>query len=211
MTQVQTKTTTDILAEQLAALSADIKPKVGKTARETAEGIASSYIRTEKGRLNAEFHAWVVEGMILSLYKPEAAAWRKYNDAIDFMLSKAERIGPSNSEYANITYDLRRRVSFDQFYTGLRSESDARSAVHKAAASQVAGFKQRKASLDKRLAELDAVMAATKKAIWRTYRNPVALTVSGNDLGKQVADIIKGAIGLPAIAAPAIEPEVITA
>jgi hypothetical protein len=205
-----TKETNDILAEQLAVLSADIKPKVGKTARERAEGIASAHIRTEKTRLETAFAAWCAQGLLSKMAPEDAKVWHDYNSAVDAMIEYAKRVGPKE-EYNNNARSLSaNKVSFARFLTGEDSyyRADPKLIVM---AEKVPGYAKKKASIDKRLAELDAIMVATKKAIWRTHREKGEITVSGIDIGKTVAAIIKQAIGVPAIAAPAIVPDVMPA
>jgi hypothetical protein len=204
------KETNDILAEQLAVLSADIKPKVGKTARERAEGIASGHIRSEKTRLEAAFAAWCAQGLLSKMAPEDAKVWHDYNAAMDAMIERAKRVGPKQ-EYNNNARRLSgERASFAKFLTGEDSyyNADPKLLVM---AEKVPGYAKKKAALDKRFAELDAIMAATKKAIWRTHRERGELTVSGIDIGTTVAAIIKQAIGVPALAAPAIVPEVMPA
>lgn len=205
-----TKTTADVLAEQLAVLSADIKPKVGKIARERAEGIASGHIRTEKTRLNARFSAWCAQGLLAKMAPEDAKVWHDYTASMDAMIERAERNKP-RYEYDSLLKDLKEdRATFAMFLTGLRYDSAAVPAMV-AMAEKLPGYAKKKAALDARLKELDTIMAATKKAIWRTHRERGEITVSGIDIGTTVAAIIKQAIGAPALMAPAIVPEVIPA
>lgn len=205
------KITTDVLAEQLAVLSADIKPKVGKQARKRAEGIASGHIRNEKTRLEAEFAAWCAQGLLTKMKPDEAKVWHDYNAALDAMIERAEGMGHHEYDSYRLVTELKGdRPTFAMFLTGYRYDSQAIPTMQQLA-EKLPGFAKKKSALDARLQELDAIMAATKKAIWRTHRERGEITISGIDIGATVAAIVKQAIGAPALAAPAIVPDVMPA
>lgn len=203
------KTATEFLVERLAELSANIPVRMPKAARERAEGVASSYIKAEKTRLEDELRLWAFSRILEDMPAAERRIWENYQKANAAMIARFKSMGSFNGTLDGAMQFVR----FESFVTGKRVMSgngSYKDALDRAMET-VTGYAMKRKLVDAKLAELDRTMDATKKAIWRSYQNREAkLADNSATLVDAVASIMKQVVGVPALAAPAVVPEVVS-